>query len=118
MYYSVANSELIQIMSRTATKWNGIKVILNSLNILRTDTIYFGNCNYDVEPIQKCSTDIDVSNAVKAVLDAYAIFIISKSEEHRIVLLCGLYGLLRAETLMKYIYSVESDFCRAFYFTM
>lgn len=67
VYYTVANTDLVQIMSRKATKWNGIKAMLESLNILPQDTIYFGDDNDDIEPIRMCGLGVAVSNAIKEV---------------------------------------------------
>jgi len=68
-YYTVANNELVQIMSRKATKWNGIKSMLRAFHISHTDAVYFGDDNDDIEPVQMCGTGVAVSNAIKAVLD-------------------------------------------------
>lgn len=69
VYYTVANDELVQIMSRKATKWNGIKAMLEALNIPQADTIYFGDDNDDIEPIRMCGVGVAVSNAIKGVID-------------------------------------------------
>ena len=67
VYYTVANSNLVQIMSRKATKWNGIKAMLESLNIPPQDSIYFGDDTDDIEPIQMCGLGVAVSNANEEV---------------------------------------------------
>lgn len=69
VYYTVANNELVQIMSRKATKWNGMKAMLDSFNISQTDAVYFGDDNDDIEPIRMCGTGVAVSNAIKGVID-------------------------------------------------
>lgn len=69
VYYTVANGELAQIMSKQATKWNGIKAMLNALNISCSDACYFGDDNDDIEPIRMCGTGVAVSNAIPAVLE-------------------------------------------------
>lgn len=70
VYYTIAKNTLVQIMSKNATKWNGIKVTLEALNILQTDTVYFGDDNDDIESIQMCGIGVAVSNAIEAVTNA------------------------------------------------
>lgn len=50
-YMTVADGKLIQIMSTAATKWNGIKAMLEAVGVDRRDAIYFGDDNDDIEPI-------------------------------------------------------------------
>lgn len=69
-YMTVADGKLIQIMSTAATKWNGIKAMLESAGINRRDAIYFGDDNDDIEPIKNCGVGVSVSNAVDEVLEA------------------------------------------------
>lgn len=69
-YMTVAEGELIQIMSTASTKWKGIKAMLESAGIDPGDAIYFGDDNDDIEPIRNCGVGIAVSNAIKEVLDA------------------------------------------------
>lgn len=70
VYYTVANSALVQIMSKGAAKWNGIKAALEALNISQTDAVYFGDDNDDIEPIKMCGIGVAVSNAIEAVINA------------------------------------------------
>lgn len=75
LYYTVANGHLIQIMSKSVTKWNGVKAMLDICNISATETAYFGDDHDDVEPIRMCGIGVAVSNAideVKAVADHIA----------------------------------------------
>ena len=75
LYYTVANGHLIQIMSKSATKWSGVKAMLDISNISATETAYFGDDHDDVEPIRMCGVGVAVSNAideVKAVADHIA----------------------------------------------
>ncbi len=69
-YMTVADSKLIQIMSTAATKWNGIKAMLEAVGVDRSDTVYFGDDNDDIEPIKNCGVGVSVSNAVDKVLEA------------------------------------------------
>lgn len=70
VYYTVANQTLLQIMSKKATKWNGIKAALEALNISQADAVYFGDDNDDIEPIRMCGIGVAVSNAIEAVTNA------------------------------------------------
>ena len=70
VYYTIANKTLLQIMSKKATKWNGIKAALESLNISQADAVYFGDDNDDIEPIQMCGIGVAVSNAIEAAANA------------------------------------------------
>ena len=68
VYHTVANGELIQIMSREATKWNGIRHMLSHFNVSPDDAVYFGDDNDDIEPIKNCGLGVAVANAIPAVL--------------------------------------------------
>ena len=75
LYYTVANGRLIQIMSKSVTKWNGVKAMLDISNISAAETAYFGDDHDDIEPIRMCGVGVAVSNAideVKAVADHIA----------------------------------------------
>ena len=68
-YMTVAEGKLIQIMSTAATKWNGIKAMLKAVGIDKSEIVYFGDDNDDIEPIKNCGTGVAVSNAIREVLD-------------------------------------------------
>lgn len=68
-YMTVAEGKLIQIMSTAATKWNGIKAMLRAVGIDKSEVVYFGDDNDDIEPIKNCGTGVAVSNAIREVLD-------------------------------------------------
>ena len=75
LHYTVANGHLIQIMDKAATKWNGIKAMLDRCNASPYETAYFGDDHDDIEPIKMCGMGIAVSNGideVKAVADYIA----------------------------------------------
>ena len=69
VYHTIANNDLIQIMCREATKWNGIKHMLSYFDISPCDAVYFGDDNDDMEPIKNCGLGVAVSNAIPSVLD-------------------------------------------------
>lgn len=70
VYHTVANGDLIQVMNREATKWNGISHMLAHFGISPADAVYFGDDNDDLEPIKSCGLGVAVSNAIPAVLAA------------------------------------------------
>lgn len=66
-YYTVAGGFLIQIMDKRATKWNGVKAVLNKMKISEKEVAYFGDDNDDVMPVKACGIGIAVSNAIEEV---------------------------------------------------
>ena len=81
VYYTVANHDLIQIMSLQATKWNGIGHMLAHYGISPADVVYFGDDNDDIEPIKKCGLGVAVSNAIPAVLEVADCIIDSNDQD-------------------------------------
>jgi len=69
VYHTLANNDLIQIMSKKATKWNGVKQMLAHFNVSPSDAVYFGDDNDDIEPIKNCGLGVAVANAIPYVLD-------------------------------------------------
>ncbi len=69
-YMTVAEGKLIQIMSTTSTKWNGIKAMLEAVGVKQSEVVYFGDDNDDIESIKNCGVGVAVSNAIDEVLDA------------------------------------------------
>ena len=67
VYYTVADKKLLQFMSRTATKWGGIKQMLAAAGIPAEQAIYFGDDHDDIEPIVQCGLGIAVANALPQV---------------------------------------------------
>ena len=68
VYHTIADNDLIQIMSKEATKWNGIRHMLAYFNISPRDAVYFGDDNDDIEPVKNCGLGVAVSNAIPSVL--------------------------------------------------
>lgn len=66
-YCTVANNSLFQIMSTEATKWKGIKIMLNSFGISENEAIYFGDDYDDIEPLRNCGVGIAVANASEEI---------------------------------------------------
>ena len=69
-YSTVADRKLLQVMSRNATKWNGVKQMLEAYKIAPEQAIYFGDDNDDMEPIRRCGCGVAVSNGLEHVRDA------------------------------------------------
>lgn len=66
-YSTVAEMKLLQVMSSTATKWNGIRKMLEAYRIDPSCAIYFGDDNDDIGPIRECGCGVAVSNALESV---------------------------------------------------
>lgn len=80
-YVSVADGVLFQIMNKQATKWNGIRIMLDTLGISSEETVYFGDDNDDIESVKKCGIGVAVSNAIESVKEAADIIIKSNDED-------------------------------------
>jgi len=75
LYATVANGYLMQIMNKAATKWNGIKSMLEISGDAPAETVYFGDDHDDIEPLKRCGIGVAVSNAIeqaKAAADVIA----------------------------------------------
>lgn len=68
-YMTVATGTLVQIMSTAATKWNGVKAMLNAVDVDPSEAVYFGDDNDDIEPIKNCGIGVAVSNAIDKILE-------------------------------------------------
>ena len=80
-YCTVAGNNLVQIMSKKATKWNGIRRMLEAVGISPEDAVYFGDDNDDVEPLQNCGVGVAVANAIDAVKEAADVITESNDED-------------------------------------
>lgn len=75
VYYSVAEGWLYQIMSRNATKWKGVDLVLKTEGIDPSNAVYFGDDNDDIDSIKNCGLGVAMGNAidkVKVVADVIA----------------------------------------------
>lgn len=79
-YYTIAEGTLVQIMSTSATKWAGIRTILEAFDIPKAEAVYFGDDNDDIEPIQMCGVGVAVANAIQAVIHQ-ADFVVGSNDE-------------------------------------
>lgn len=66
-YCTVAGNNLVQIMNKNATKWNGIQMMLAACGIALEQAVYFGDDNDDIEPLKNCGIGVAVANAIDAV---------------------------------------------------
>ena len=66
-YSSVADGKLLQVMSRSATKWNGVRKMLEAYRIDAAQAVFFGDDNDDMESIRHCGCGVAVSNALECV---------------------------------------------------
>ena len=80
LHDSIAHGYLLQITNAVATKWNGIKTMLNMCNCSSDETAYFGDDNDDIEPIKMCGLGIAVSNGIDEVR-AVADYIIESNDD-------------------------------------
>lgn len=81
MYFTIANNRMIQIMSKQATKWNGVKTMLDACGIESTETAYFGDDYDDIAPVKYCGIGVAVSNAIEEVKQAADYITLSNDED-------------------------------------
>lgn len=81
VYCSVAEGWLFQIMSRNATKWKGIELVLQTEGIDAKDAVYFGDDNDDTDSIRNCGLGVAMGNAIDRVKDAADIIAPSNEED-------------------------------------
>ena len=80
-YCTVAGKSLIQIMSRQATKWNGIKTMLDAMGVPIEEAVFFGDDYDDIEAIRMCGIGAAVSNAIPDVLAVADVVVGSNDED-------------------------------------
>lgn len=64
LYFSVSGGYYMQIMNRNATKWNGVKAMLDCFGIAPAEAAYFGDDFDDIEPIRRCGIGVAPANAI------------------------------------------------------
>lgn len=65
LYFSVSGGYYMQIMNRNATKWLGVKAMLDLFGIASEDAVYFGDDFDDIEPIRRCGIGVAPANAIE-----------------------------------------------------
>lgn len=68
--YTIAHGTLLQIQNKEATKWNGVRMMLEFVGCLPEEAIYFGDDWDDIQSIQTCGLGIAMGNALAEVKDA------------------------------------------------
>ena len=66
-YFTVAEGWLFQIMSTSATKWNGFRRLLEREGIDVSEAVYFGDDHDDVESIRNIGYGVAMGNAIEEV---------------------------------------------------
>lgn len=80
-YCTVANDNLVQIMNKKATKWNGIQMMLEACDITPEQAVYFGDDNDDIESLKYCGTGVAVANAIDVVKEAADVVVEGNDED-------------------------------------
>lgn len=94
-YRTIAERKLVQVMSQTATKWNGVRKMLEAYRIDPAEAIYFGDDNDDLEPIRRCGCGVAVRNALDHIREAADDVTGSNDEDGVAVYLDGLLGKMK-----------------------
>ena len=74
-FTAIEGGRLYQLMSREATKWNGVREMLGAFGLIPEECVFFGDDFDDVECVKNCGLGVAMENAideVKAVADAVA----------------------------------------------
>ena len=91
-YSTVADRNLLQVMSRSATKWNGIRMMLEAYGLNEQQAVFFGDDNDDLEPIRRWGCGVAVSNALDCIREAADYVTGSNDEDGVAAFLAGLYA--------------------------
>ncbi|MBQ8641433.1 MAG: HAD hydrolase family protein [Clostridia bacterium] len=67
LYYTVSGGSLMQIMNKSATKWNGIQEMLYFCGCSPDSAAFFGDDYDDIEPIRMCGIGVAVANGIEEV---------------------------------------------------
>ncbi len=89
-YSTIVDRKLVQVMARTATKWNGVRRMLDACGIDPAQAVFFGDDNDDIEPIRRCGCGVAVANALEQVREAADYVTKSNDEDGVAVFLAGL----------------------------
>ena len=80
-YCMLAGTNLVQIMNKQATKWNGIRMMLDACGIAPENAVYFGDDNDDIEGLKNCGVGVAVANAVDAAKEAADVIVENNDED-------------------------------------
>lgn len=66
-FTAIEGGRLYQIMSRAATKWEGVKLMLAAVGVSPEECAYFGDDWDDIECVERCGLGVAVENAIPEV---------------------------------------------------
>ena len=92
VYRTVAERTLLQFMGNGATKWNGIRQMLEHDGISAERAVFFGDDNDDAEPIRRCGRGVAVRNALDCIREIADDITESNDEDGVARYLAGLLG--------------------------
>lgn len=64
VYCTIANNYVVQVMSKDATKWNGVSKVMELFGFKASECMYFGDDFDDVKPIENCGCGVAMENAI------------------------------------------------------
>ena len=67
LYLEISDNEVALIMNKEATKWNGIKNLIEYYGIKEENTIAFGDDYIDIEMVEKCGIGIAMENGIEEI---------------------------------------------------
>ena len=78
---NLAGHELVQVINKKATKWNGIQMMLEATGVLPENAVYFGDDNDDIEPLRQCGIGVAVANAIDEAKEAADVVVENNNED-------------------------------------
>lgn len=99
-YFTVAVGTLFQIMSKSATKLNGVKAMLETFGLEAEDAVYFGDDNDDIESLKWCGKGVAVKNAISEAASV-AKEITESNDEDGVALWIENRMIKKSETFLK-----------------
>ena len=78
---AIEGGKLYQFMSREATKWGGVREMLEDFGLAPEETAYFGDDWDDIGPVKNCGLGLAVANAIPEVKAAADLVIGSCDED-------------------------------------
>ena len=80
LYFEILEGNIGLILNKNATKWNGIKKLLEYYAIKEENTISFGDNDVDLEMIEKCGIGVAMENGNERI-KAKAMYICKNNNE-------------------------------------
>ena len=91
---TIAHGTLIQFQHKRATKWNGVKTMLDYVGCTPEEAIYFGDDHDDIESIRMCGMGIAMANGAEEVKMAADDIARSNDEDGVACYLCDHFNLI------------------------